>query len=143
MSIFSTMSIYNKEIQRINSMQKWKDFICTVRGPHSLDRPEVQKVLLESTLPQLLEKSRFFQKGNNIIRESARDLLILKDLNWVDIFSDGWGTPLSSVRKYFEGEKYTCELCGKEYCKKKDRGEPDMLAVAEKNDVGRIRRRRR
>ena len=82
-------------------MQEWKDFICTVRGPHPLDRPEVQKVLLESTLPQLLEKLKFFQKGNQIIHENARDLLNLEDLNWVDIFSDGWGTPLSSVRKYF------------------------------------------
>ena len=60
------------------------------------------------------------------------DLLNLEDLNWVDIFCDGWSTPLSSVRKYFEGKKYTCELCGKGYSKKKDRGEPDMLAVAEK-----------
>ena len=56
----------------------------------------------------------------------------LEDLNWVDIFSDGWGIPLSSVRKYFEGEKYTCELCEKEYYKKKDRGEADMLVVVEK-----------
>ena len=56
----------------------------------------------------------------------------LEDLNWVDIFSDGWSTPLSSVRKYFKGEKYTCELCGKVYSKKKDWGEPVMLAVAEK-----------
>ena len=92
----------------------------------------MQKVLLESTLPQLLEKSKFFQKGNQIICENARDLLNLEDLNWVDIFSDGWGTPLSSVRKYFEGEKYTCELCEKVYSKKKDWGEADMLAVAEK-----------
>ena len=81
MSIFSTMSIYNKEIKRINTMQKWRDFIWTVRGTHSLDRPKVQKLLLEFTLPQLLEKSNFFHKGNETNCESARDLLTLEDLN--------------------------------------------------------------
>ena len=80
----------------------------------------------------IIRKVEIFPKRKPNNMQSARDLLNLEDLNWVDIFSDGWGTPLSSVRKYFEGEKYTCELCEKVYSKKKDWGEADMLAVAEK-----------
>jgi len=126
-----------KILREMDSLKDWSNLILKIRGAHPNDEPEVQDFLGQTGLTELFANSKF--RGNDFLKDCAKDILEHEDLNWTEVDDNGWYTPISFMRKAQEGESYECDLCGGKFKKRmSDKSENNLMVLAEEimNEVG-------
>ena len=113
-SLQENLTDYLPKLLKCKTLEKFKDFVIEIRGPHPKDDPTKQTELKKKIIGEWFKcnKKVFAKCSWKPIKEQAYKLLEMKDLHYIEFSHDGqflFERRSSSFK--IKGEKYRCKKC--------------------------------
>ena len=119
-SLQENLMDYLPKLFKCKTLDKFKDFVIEIRGPHPKGNPAKQTELKEKIIGEWFKcnKKVFAKCSWKPIKEQAYKLLEMKDLHYIEFSHDSqflFERRSSSFK--IKGEKYRCEKCNNVFYK--------------------------